>query len=130
VQAAHSGHDGVITVVHANSPEAALERLQTMMLMSGLDLSGQACRMQIASAIDLVIHMGRFADGSRRVASITQVLGATATGFQLEDLFVFDVSEFGQDGTLRGGLRYTGARPKFFTKFQLNNVPLPEWMQS
>ena len=130
VQAMHIGHEGVITVLHANSPQAALQRLETLMLMSGLDLPPQACRMQIASVVDLVIHMGRFADGSRRIAAITQVLGASQEGFELEDLFVFDVEGFATDGRMRGAFRYTGARPKFLHKFQLNNVPVPPWIAS
>ena len=128
VQAMHVGHEGVITVLHANSPQAALERLETLMLMSGLELPPQACRMQIASVVDLVIHMGRFTDGSRRIAAITQVLGASQEGFQLEDLFVFEVEGFSDGGQLRGTFRYTGARPKFLQKFQLNNVAVPGWM--
>jgi len=128
VQAMHSGHEGVITVVHANSPHAALERLQTLMLMSGLDLPPQLCQMQIASVVDLVVHLSRFADGSRRVASITQLTGDPSVGFQHEELFTFELRGFGSDGTLEGSLRYTGARPKFLHKFQLNNVPIPAWI--
>ena len=127
VQAMHTGHEGVITVLHANAPQAALERLQTLMLMSGLDLPSQVCRMQIASAVDLIVHMTRHADGSRRIASIAQVLDS-AREFQLEELFLFEVRGFRADGALEGGLRYTGARPKFAKKFQLGNVPLPAWM--
>ena len=130
VQAMHIGHEGVITVLHANSPQAALQRLETLMLMSGLDLPPQACRMQIASVVDLVIHMGRFADGSRRIAAIAQVLGASEEGFELEDLFVFDVEGFAKDGRMRGTFRYTEVRPKFLHKFQLNNVPIPSWIVS
>lgn len=128
VQAMHTGHEGVITVLHANSPQAALERLETLMLMSGLELPPQACRMQVTSVVDLVIHLARFADGSRRIATITQVLGSSQEGFQLEDLCVFEVEGFSEEGRMRGALRYTGARPKFLQKFQLNNVPLPGWM--
>ncbi len=128
VQAMHSGHDGFMTVLHANSPHAALERLQTLMLMSGLDVPPAACRAQIASAIDLVVHMSRFVDGSRRIGSITQVLGMSADGFGLEELFRFEVEGFEADGRLRGAHRYTGARPRFAQKFQLNNVALPDWM--
>ncbi|PIQ84223.1 MAG: hypothetical protein COV75_03350 [Candidatus Omnitrophica bacterium CG11_big_fil_rev_8_21_14_0_20_63_9] len=129
VQAMHSGHDGVITVLHANTAHAALERLETLMLMSGLELPPDACRMQIASAVDLVVHLGRFADGSRRVATISQVLGSAQTGFHMEDLFTFESSGFSSDGQLRGECRYTGAKPKFLSKFQLNNVEVPSWIK-
>ena len=128
VQAMHSGHDGFMTVLHANSARAALERLETLMLMSGLDLPPAACRVQIASAVDLIVHMGRFSDGSRRVAAITQVLGASQEGFALEDLFLFEAVGFSPEGQLQGACRYTGARPKFLEKFRLNNVEVPSWI--
>lgn len=128
VQAMHSGHDGVMTVLHANSPRAALDRLETLMLMSGLDLPPTACRVQIASAVDLVVHIGRFADGSRHIAAITQVLGSTPEGFELEDLFVFDAQGFSPEGQLRGTCRYTGAKPKCLAKFHLANMEAPAWL--
>ena len=128
VQAMHSGHDGFITVLHANSPHAALERLETLMLMSGLDLPPAVCRAQIASAVDLVVHMGRFVDGSRRVAAISQVLGVSASGFELEDLFTFQVEGFSPESQLQGSCRYTGTKPKCLTKFRVNNVPIPAWL--
>jgi len=130
VQAMHSGHDGVMTVLHANTPLAALERLQTLMLMSGLDLPTSACRAQIASAVDVIVHLGRFADGSRHVAAITQVLGTSGEGFALEDLFVFEADGFSPDGALRGSCRYTGAKPKCLPKFRLCNVLIPTWVAS
>ncbi len=128
VQAMHSGHDGFITVLHANSPRAALERLETLMLMSGIDLPPDACRMQIASAVDLVVHLSRFADGSRRIGAITQVLGTSQGGFEMEDLFLFRSEGFSSDGQLHGSCQYTGAKPKFFEKFHLNNIPTPTWV--
>ncbi len=129
VQAMHTGHEGVITVLHANSPQAALERLETLMLMSGLDLPPAACRMQIASALDLVVHMGRFADGSRRVSAISQVVGMTSDGFELQDVFVFEAQQFTPEGKLRGTHRYTGVPPKkLLAKFRLNNVEVPAWL--
>jgi pilus assembly protein CpaF len=129
VQAMHSGHDGFITVLHANSARAALERMETLMLMSGLDLPPSACRTQIASAVDLVIHVGRFVDGTRRVATISQVLGASPQeGFDMEDLFVFEAEGFTPEGQLKGICKYTGAKPKFLEKFHLNNVPVPAWL--
>jgi len=130
VQAMHSGHDGFFTVLHANNPRAALERLETLMLMSGLDLPPAACRAQIASAVDLVVHVGRFADGSRRISAITQVLGASQEGFSMEDLFTFESEGFSPDGKLSGVCRYTGVKPKFLSKFSLNNITLPSWVKT
>ena len=128
VQAMHTGHEGVITVLHANSPHAALDRLETLMLMSGVELNQPACRTQIATALDLVIHVARYADGSRRVSSIAQVLGSSTEGFTLEELFTFDMHGFASGGELEGGLRYTGIRPKFLQKFLLNHVTVPAWV--
>ena len=128
IQAMHTGHEGVMTVLHANSPQAAMERLETLMLMSGLDLPPQACRTQIASAVDAIIHVTRYADGTRRIASIAQVVGGTSAGFELEELFTFEAKGFRDDGALEGTLRYTGARPKFLKKFRLNNVEVPAWL--
>ncbi len=130
VQAMHTGHDGVITVLHANSPGASLERLQTLMLMSGLELPAQACQAQIASAVDMIVHMSRYADGSRRIGTISQVLGVSSAGFEMEELFQFEVRGFRSDGVIEGDLHYTGARPKFLQKFHLNNVPVPEWINT
>ncbi len=128
VQAMHSGHDGFLTVLHANSPAAALERLQTLMQMSGLDVPPSACRMQIASVVELIVHMARYVDGSRRIAAISQVLGSSEEGFQLEELFTFEPKGFSPDGKLHGVCRYTGARPRFLQKFRLNNIPVPQWV--
>jgi pilus assembly protein CpaF len=118
-----------MTVLHANSTTAALERLETLMLMSGLDLTPAACRTQIASAVDIVIHFARFADGTRRLANISQVLGSSPQeGFHMEDLFTFEAEGFTPDGRLLGACKYTGAKPKFLEKFRLNNVPVPKWL--
>lgn len=128
VQAMHTGHDGVITVLHGNTAVAALERLETLMLMSGLDLPPEACRTQILSGVDLVIHMARFPDGSRRVEAITQPLGTNADGYQMQELFKLDVKGFNPEGQLDAALTYTGATPKFMKKFSVNNITLPAWM--
>ena len=130
VQAMQSGHDGFITVLHANTTLGALERLETLMLMSGLDVAPSVCRRQIAGAVDLVIHVGRFADGSRRIVSIAQVMGNTQEGFQLEDLFSLDAQGFSSDGKLEAVCRSTGVRPKCLQKFAMNNVAIPTWMKT
>jgi pilus assembly protein CpaF len=130
VQAMQLGHDGFMTVLHANSPHGALERLQTLMMMSGIDISPEVCRLQVASAVDLVVHMARFPDGSRRVAAISQVRGSSQQGFDMEDLFTLEVRGFSADGRLDAGLRYTGAVPRFLEKFRLNNVEVPAWVKT
>jgi pilus assembly protein CpaF len=78
--------------------------------------------------VDLIVHMARFADGSRRIASISQVLGVSPEGFRIEELFAFQMDGFSEEGQLRGECQYTGARPKFLSKFRLNNVEVPSWL--
>jgi pilus assembly protein CpaF len=98
------------------------------MLMSGLDLPPQVCRTQIASAVDMIVHLARYADGSRRIASIVDVQDSPSGDVQLVELFRFEVRGFRPDGVLEGDLRYTGARPTFLQKFHLNNVQVPAWV--
>jgi pilus assembly protein CpaF len=101
LQAMNTGHDGSLTTVHANSPRDALARLETMVLMAGLDLPSRAIREQITSALHLIIHIRRFEDGVRRVESIAEVLGLEGNTPQLQDIFRFQVES-------RGGRRITG----------------------
>lgn len=129
VQAMHSGHDGFITVLHANTARGALERMETLMLLSGLDLPAAACRVQIESAIDLVVHVARYADGSRRVANISQVMGTNSEGYVLEELFKWESSGYTDDGRMVGECRYTEKTPKFLDKFKLANVAVPSWVK-
>jgi len=78
--------------------------------------------------VELIVHMARYVDGSRRIAAISQVLGSSEEGFQLEELFTFEPKGFSPDGKLHGVCRYTGARPRFLQKFRLNNIPVPQWV--
>ncbi|MGZ4685263.1 CpaF family protein, partial [Oryzihumus sp.] len=114
LQAMNTGHDGSITTVHANSPRDSLSRLETMVLMAGVDLPVRAIRDQVASAVDLIVQQARLKDGTRRVVAITEVEGMESDVITLQDLFVFDYSA-GRDeqGRFRGTLRSTGLRPKF-----------------
>ena len=90
LQAMNTGHDGGITTVHANSPRDALARLETMVLMAGLDLPSRAIREQIVSALHLIVHVRRFEDGVRRVESIAEIVGMEGTTPQLQDIFRFE----------------------------------------
>jgi pilus assembly protein CpaF len=112
LQAMNTGHDGSLTTVHANSPRDSLARIETMVLMAGMDLPVRAIREQAAHAIDLIIHQSRLKDGSRRITHITEVLGLTGDAISLRDIFLFDfkagVDEYGR---FRGTLRPTGIRP-------------------
>ncbi|HEY2950463.1 MAG TPA: CpaF family protein [Micromonosporaceae bacterium] len=114
LQAMNTGHDGSLTTIHANSPRDSLSRLETMVLMAGMDLPVRAIRDQVASAVDLIVHLGRLRDGSRRVTQISEVLGLEDGEVRLQDLFLFDFRS-GRDGYGRyqGTLKPTGRRPKF-----------------
>lgn len=114
LQAMNTGHDGSITTVHANSARDSLARLETMVLMAGVDLPVRAIREQVAGAIDLIIQQARLKDGTRRVISISEVIGMEGDIITLQDLFAFDFGA-GRDeqGRFRGSLVPTGIRPKF-----------------
>ena len=124
LQAMNTGHDGSITTVHSNSPRDTLRRIELMTLMSGLDLSSRAIREMIASAIELIVHVDRLRDGSRKVAQATEVNGMEGDVIRMTDLFVFDQSAPPQKGQVVGMLKPTGLLPKFDHKFAKNNVSL------
>jgi pilus assembly protein CpaF len=124
LQAMNTGHDGSMTTVHSNSPRDTLARVETMVLMAGMELPVRAIREQVASAIDLVIHQERLRDGSRKVVNITEVSGMEGDIITMTDLFVFDQSGF-EDGKVIGRLRPTGLRPKFMDKIEMTGIHLP-----
>src|SRR3954471_7599129 len=114
LQAMNTGHDGSITTVHANSPRDTLARIETMTLMSGFDLPVRAIREQMASALDLIVHLSRLRDGTRRVTHVTEVLGMHDDQLLTADLFLFDYGMgVDDDGRFRGHLKATGLRPQF-----------------
>ncbi|MET0822089.1 MAG: ATPase, T2SS/T4P/T4SS family [Aeromicrobium sp.] len=124
LQAMNTGHEGSISTLHANSPRAALARLETLVLMAGMDLPLRAIREQAASAIDLVIQVQRMRDGSRRVTQVTEVIGMEGDVVTLQDAFVFDHSQGpDHDGRPRGEVRPTGLRPRFLDRFEDAGVP-------
>jgi pilus assembly protein CpaF len=118
LQAMNTGHDGSISTVHANSPRDAVARLETLVLMAGMDLPLRAIREQIASAVNLIVHISRLRDGTRRVTHITEVQGMEGDIVTLQDAFVFDYSA-GIDATGRflGKPVPTGVRPRFTDRF-------------
>jgi pilus assembly protein CpaF len=117
LQAMNTGHDGSITTVHSNTPRDTLARIETMTLMSGFDLPIRAIREQMASALDLIVHLTRLRDGTRRITHITEVQGMEGDVITLQDVFLFDYG-MGVDehGRFRGHLKATGVRPKFTEK--------------
>jgi pilus assembly protein CpaF len=125
LQAMNTGHDGSLTTVHANSPRDALARVETMVLMAGMDLPVRAIREQVSSALDAVIHLERLEDGSRRVTSVSEVQRMESEVVTMQELFKFQVDEVTADGAIVGALRTTGLRPTFLSKFEKRGVPLP-----
>ena len=124
LQAMNTGHDGSLTTGHANSPRDILSRLETMVMMAGMELPHRAIREQIASAIDLIIQQARLRDGSRRIVNITEVQGMEGDVIVLQDIFVFE--QMGEEaGRIIGRIRPTGIRPKFMTKLEEANIYLP-----
>jgi pilus assembly protein CpaF len=123
LQAMNTGHDGSICTVHSNGPRDTLARLETLVLMAGMDLPVRAIREQVASAVDLIVHQTRFKDGSRRITSLTEVERMEGDIITLQDIFVYDHSSgFDEDGKAQGYLRSTGLRPKFLEKMEHSNV--------
>ncbi len=124
LQAMNTGHDGSISTVHCNSPRDALSRLETMVLMAGMDLPARAIREQIASAVGLIVHQARMRDGSRRVTHITEVTGMEGEVITAQDLFLFEQEGFDDDGRILGGLVPTGVRPKLVSRLEAEGVPV------
>lgn len=124
LQAMNTGHDGSLTTGHANSPRDMLSRLETMVLMAGMDLPVKAIREQIASAIDLIVQQTRLKDGSRKITHLTEVQGMEGDVVVLQDLFVFEQMGKDADGKIEGRFRATGIRPKFLDKLQANGIVL------
>jgi pilus assembly protein CpaF len=118
LQAMNTGHDGSLTTLHANTPRDATSRLETMCLMSGMDLPIKVLREQIAAAIDLVVQQARLKDGTRKVTAITEISGMEGDTITMTDIFKFQQSGVQQDGTIIGELRPTGIRPAFSQRLE------------
>jgi len=128
LQAMNTGHEGSLTTIHANNPRDALQRLEMLVLTAGVELPLRAIREQVSSAFDMIIHLTRLVDGTRRVARITEVAGMEGDVVTLQDLFVTRSGDDGREGgrlALLGPLRSTGLLPNFLPKLTLNGVDLP-----
>ena len=126
LQAMNTGHDGSISTVHANAPRDVLSRLETMVLMAGLDLPIRAIREQVSSAINLIVHLNRLKDGTRRFISITEVQGMEGDIITLQDLFLFDFSMgIDSQGSFKGWIKSTGLRPKFMGRLHDVGIDIP-----
>lgn len=125
LQAMNTGHDGSLTTGHANSPRDMISRLETMVLMSGMELPVRAIREQIASAVDVIVQQSRLRDGSRKVTRITEVQGMEGDVITLQDIFAFSQQGIDADGKVIGRLQPTGMRPRFYEKLQAAGFELP-----
>jgi pilus assembly protein CpaF len=120
----NTGHDGSLTTGHANTPRDMLARLETMVLMAGMDLPVRAIREQISSAVDVIVQQSRMRDGSRKVTHITEVQSMEGDKVILQDVFLFEQESF-TDGRVVGAIKPTGVRPKFMPKLEDAGIQLP-----
>ena len=126
LQAMNTGHDGSLTTVHSNSPRDTLARIETMVLMAGMDLPIRAIREQVASAIDLIVHIHRLRDGTRRITHVTEVIGMEGEIITLQDLMLFDYGMgMDENGKYLGHLKATGIRPAFSEHLEDYGIFLP-----
>jgi pilus assembly protein CpaF len=125
LQAMNTGHDGSLCTIHSNAPRDALSRVETMVLMAGYDLPVRAIRNQVSSALDLIVHLERLEDGSRKVTAITEVLRMESDVITLQDLFEFKVDHVTPERVVVGRHQPTGLRPSFTEKFRKHGVELP-----
>ena len=124
LQAMNTGHDGSLTTVHANAPRDVIARLETMVLMSGMELPSRAIREQIASAIDIVIHESRMSDGSRKVTCISEVVGLEGNQITMQDIFEYVQTGITKQGRIVGYFRATGAIPTFYGDLATRGIEL------
>lgn len=125
LQAMNTGHDGSLTTVHANTPRDSLSRLETMVMMSGMELPSRAIREQISSAINLIVQVARFTDGTRKVTKITEIVGMESDTITLQDIFVFRQDGFDERGGILGKHIPTGIVPNFIEKLKTRGENLP-----
>ncbi len=125
LQAMNTGHDGSLTTGHANSPRDMLSRLETMVLMAGMDLPVRAIREQIAAAVDVIVQQARMRDGSRKIVKVTEVQGMEGDVITMQDIFSFEQTGLDEAGRVQGRLRPTGIRPNFMDRFKGAGIELP-----
>jgi pilus assembly protein CpaF len=129
LQAMNTGHDGSLTTLHANNPHDAVSRLETMVLMSGVELPSRAIREQIASAVNMIVHQSRLRDGTRRIVSITEVLGTGPDGVVMQEIFAFKQTGVDPEtGKVIGELAPTGVLPQALDRLSSEGEGVPEEM--
>jgi pilus assembly protein CpaF len=125
LQAMNTGHDGSMTTIHANSPRDALSRMETLVLMAGMELPVRAIRQQISSAIDVIVQLNRLRDGSRRVTAITEVVGMEGETVSMQDIFTFEAQGADASGRITGRFTPTGVRPLLLRRLAEMGLPVP-----
>lgn len=125
LQAMNTGHDGSLTTVHANTARDALLRLETLVSMAGLGIPNEAIRKYVCSAINVIIHVGRYVDGSRKLASLQEITGMEGNIITMQEIFRFKPSGVDEEGKLRGRFEFSRVMPKFLERFKEHGVPIP-----
>ena len=125
LQAMNTGHDGSLTTLHANTPRDALSRLETMISMAGLALPEKAMRQQVASAIDVVIQVSRLSDGTRKLMSVSEIVGMEGDVITMQEIYLFEREGMDGNGKVLGRFRPTGIRPHFADRLKAYGIPLP-----
>ena len=127
LQAMNTGHDGSMTTVHSNSPIEAISRIETLVLMSGMDLPTRAIREQIANSVDVIIQQTRFSDGSRRITYISEVVGMDDDGFvEIEDVYRYRQTGMSEEHKVQGYHMATGYLPSFLNDFLVQGLATPD----
>ncbi|MBP7275723.1 MAG: Flp pilus assembly complex ATPase component TadA, partial [Kiritimatiellae bacterium] len=124
LQAMNTGHDGSLTTVHANSPRDVISRLETMVLMSGMDLPLRAIREQIASAIHVIVHESRFSDGTRKISRVSEIVGLEGDQLTMQDIFIFEQTGLSPEGRALGRLLPTGSVPTFVEDMSARGITI------
>ena len=125
LQAMNTGHDGSMTTIHANTPRDALRRIETMVMMAGMDLPLKAIREQVASSMELIVQLERMRDGTRKIVKVSEVQRMESDTIVMQDLFVFHQTGF-HNGFIQGAQKPTGLRPRFMEKFVANGIQIPD----
>jgi pilus assembly protein CpaF len=126
LQAMNTGHDGSLATIHANSPRDALMRLETLVAMAGLAISPLSLKRYIASAVDVIVQIARFSDGSRKLVSFQEITGMEGEVITMQEIFAFEQRGVAADSRVKGAFLARGIRPKFASKFEAKGIRLPE----
>ena len=125
LQAMNTGHDGSLSTIHANSPRDALMRLETLVAMAGLNIPSESMRKYISSALDIIIHLARLVDGSRKIISFQEITGMEGDTITLQEIFSFEQTGLDEEGKVKGRFRAKGVRPRFVDRFKALGIPIP-----